>query len=196
MTCRSLAGGRQRGIALVVALILLLVITLVGLAAVSGTIMQQKMSSNFYDRDVAFQEAEAAMRQAQVAIHTALATTAAPAGFIDCSSPTPGGTPNNYCLSNPFLDTAILASYPNAIVSVSSTNYNAGGLAASQPQYIVEYMGRFSLPTPAVQQLSGCSGYLPCNPPPKADFFRITARSGPPNTGGRAVVMLQSVFRN
>jgi len=187
------AATEQRGVALVVALILLVLITLVGLAAVSGTIMQQKMSSNFYDRDVAFQAAEAALRQAQVAIGGATASAAAPAGFYDCSPPAPNGTgANNQCQTNPFNDSA-MASY---IVPVGKTTYDAGAMAASQPQYIVQYMGKFALPTPPVRQLSGCSGYLPCSPPGLVDFYRITARSGPANANGRASVTLQSVYRN
>ena len=47
-------ASAQRGIALVVALILLVLITLVGLAAMHGTIMQQRMASNLYDREQAF----------------------------------------------------------------------------------------------------------------------------------------------
>src|SRR6185437_14278812 len=168
----------QRGVALVVALILLVVITLVGLAAVSGTIMQQKMSSNFYDRDVAFQAAEAALRQSQVAIGAATSCAAAPAGFYDCSPPAPNGTgANNPCQTNPFNDSNVTATATN-IVTVSNTDYSAGAMAASQPQYIVQYMGKFALPTPPVRQLSGCSGYLPCSPPGLVDFYRITARSG------------------
>lgn len=187
------AATGQRGVALVVAMILLVVITLVGLAAVSGTIMQQKMSSNFYDRDVAFQAAEAALRQAQVAIGAAAASAVAPAGFYDCSPPAPNGTgANNQCQANPFNDST-LASY---IVQVKNTDYAAGPMAASQPQYIVQYMGKFALPTPPVRLLSGCSGYLPCNPPALVDFYRITARSGPADANGRASVTLQSVYRN
>lgn len=60
--------GSQQGVALVVAIILLIVITLMGLAAVRGTIMQQKMTSNFYDRQLAFQAAEAGLRQAEAAV--------------------------------------------------------------------------------------------------------------------------------
>lgn len=188
------AASGQRGVALVVALILLVVITLVGLAAVSGTIMQQKMSSNFYDRDVAFQAAEAALRQAQVAIGSATASAAAPAGFYDCSPPAPNGTgANNQCQTNPFDDSNVPASFT---VPVPTSAYIAGPMAASQPQYIVQYMGKFALPTPPVRQLSGCSGYLPCSPPSLVDFYRITARSGPANANGRASVTLQSVYRN
>jgi len=67
---QPLQRAGQRGVALVVALLLLVVITLVGLAAVRGTIMQQKMSANMYDRQIAFQNAEAAMRAAAASIPT------------------------------------------------------------------------------------------------------------------------------
>src|SRR3546814_10581731 len=53
---------RQRGIVLAVALMLLVVITLIGLAAVRTTTMHQRMTANFYDREIAFQSAEAALQ--------------------------------------------------------------------------------------------------------------------------------------
>lgn len=178
--------SRQHGVVLAVALILLVVVTLVGLAAVSGTIMQQRMSANFYDRSIAFQEDEAAMRQAGLAIQNA--TSAAPAGFFDCS---PGS--GNLCKSNPFDDTTVPSSN---IKTVSSTAFDAGGMAASKPQYIVQYLGQFAVPIPNVKVISSCSGYGPCAPSQMADFYRITARNGDPSTlGGRAYVVLQSVFR-
>lgn len=176
---------RQRGIALVVALILLLVITLVGLAAVNGTLLQQKMSASFYDRELAFQSTEAAMRQAGTAIQTAVASATAPAGYPDCS---PGS--GNKCLANPFDESTVPTIY-----TVSSSSFNAGSIAAGQPQYIVQYMGRFQTPNQTARQISNTSYgsgnvNLRC-----ADFYRITARSGDPaSTGGRAQVTLQSFF--
>lgn len=181
-----LARRRQSGVALAVALILLVVVTLVGLAAVSGTIMQQKMSANFYDRSIAFQSDEAAMRQAGLAIQAA--TGAAPAGFFDCS---PGS--GNLCQSNPFNDSTVPASN---ITTVANGAYNAGGMVAGSPQYIVQYLGRFAVPIPNVKVISSCSGYGPCAPSQMTDFYRITARSSDPaSVGGRAYVVLQSVFR-
>lgn len=176
----------QEGIALIVALLLLVVITLVGLAAVSGTIMQQKMTANFYDREIAFQADEAAMRQAESVV---LATTAAaPASFRDCS-PKSG----NVCLANPFDNTSL----PSAdITNVPKASYNAGALVVGQPQYVIEYMGNFAIPVPDVKQISSCSGYVPCSATTMADFYRITARSGDPATvGERASVVLQSMYR-
>lgn len=174
---------RQRGVALVVALLLLLVITIVGLAAVRSTTMQQKMTSNFLDRQIAFQAAEAALRQGEVAVQAATS----PGNFYDCT-PTGG----NNCLVNPMAD----ANVPNSqYVTVAQTAFDAGALSASQPQYVVEYLGNFQIPSPVVSQVSSCSGYGPCSSNSTADFFRITARSGPANAGDRATVTLQSTYR-
>lgn len=182
--------SRQRGVALAVALILLVVITLVGLAAVSGTLMQQKMSANFYDRQIAFQSTEAAMRQAALAIQAT--TTAAPAGFYDCSTPASSSTAANTCQSDPFTDPNV----PSGNIKTVTSGYDAGNMVASKPQYIVQYMGRFPLPVPPVKQTSH-SSYGGTSAKPTADFYRITARSGDPAAiGGRASVELQSVFRN
>ena len=185
--------SRQRGVALAVALILLVVVTLVGLAAVSGTLIQQKMSANFYDRQLAFQATEAAMRQAALAIQAT--TTAAPAGFYDCSTPASSSTAANTCQSNPFTDTNVPSS--NIVTVPNNTNgYTAGSMVAGTTQYIVQYMGNFPMPAPKVKQTSHTS-YGAASAKPTADFYRITARSADPTTiNGRAYVVLQSVFRN
>lgn len=183
----------QRGVALVVALILLVVLTLVGLAAVRGTIMQQKMTSNFSDRQIAFQVGEAGLRQAQIVVQglvTPISTAALPATIRNCS-PASG----NVCLANPLMDTTLPAA---DIIAVPAGSFNAksgGSLAAGQPKYVIEYMGNFKAPTPTVQQLSGCSGYAPCGLSNTADYYRITVSSGPTDGSDRATVMLQSMFR-
>jgi type IV pilus assembly protein PilX len=56
---------RQRGVTLVVVLMLLLVITLLGLAAMRGTVMQERMAGNSVARAEAFQFAEAALREVE-----------------------------------------------------------------------------------------------------------------------------------
>lgn len=181
----------QRGVALVVALILLVVLTLVGLAAVRGTIMQQKMTSNFSDRQIAFQVGEAALRQAQITVlgvPTPVTTATLPATIRNCS---PAST--NVCLANPLTS---LPSTSPFIQTVTTASFDAGGLAAGQPQYVIEYMGNFNAPTPTVQQLSGCSGYAPCGLSNTADYYRITVSSGPTTAGtDRATVMFQTMFR-
>lgn len=59
------SAARQRGITLVVVLLLLLVVTLLGLAAMRGTVMQERMSGNAAARAIAFQAAEAVLREAE-----------------------------------------------------------------------------------------------------------------------------------
>ncbi|MGD6484782.1 PilX N-terminal domain-containing pilus assembly protein, partial [Xanthomonas citri pv. citri] len=41
-----MTASRQRGIALVVTLLLLLIVTLLGLAAMRGTLLQERMAAN------------------------------------------------------------------------------------------------------------------------------------------------------
>ena len=52
----------QRGAVLIISLIFLLLMTLVGVTAMQGTTMQERMSGNMQDRNVAFQASEAALR--------------------------------------------------------------------------------------------------------------------------------------
>ncbi|MCC8991885.1 MAG: hypothetical protein LM514_04755 [Streptococcus sp.] len=56
----------QRGSALIIALVFLLVMTLIGTTAMQGTSQQEKMAGNMRDRNLAFQAAEAALREAVV----------------------------------------------------------------------------------------------------------------------------------
>ena len=52
----------QKGVVLMVGLIMVLLITIVSLAAVRGTGLQESMAGNMRDRNVAFQAAESALR--------------------------------------------------------------------------------------------------------------------------------------
>jgi len=55
----------EKGIALITALIFLVVLTILGLAAMRSTTMQERMSGNLRDQSVALQAAEAALRDAR-----------------------------------------------------------------------------------------------------------------------------------
>lgn len=181
-------ASKQSGVALVVALILLIVITLVGLAAVHGTIMQQKMTSNFYDRQLAFQAAEAGLRKAEAIVQS---TTPPGVGSTirDCSST---ASPVNKCLANPFTDSSTTVA--GFIQQVPSAYFNPGTAAAGAPQYIIEYLGIFTIPAPKVKQISGATGYG-ANPQTSAYFYRLTALSGPATVQDRASVTLQSIYK-
>jgi type IV pilus assembly protein PilX len=53
---------RQRGSALIISLLILIVMTLIGLTGVSSSTLEEKMAGNTRDQALAFQSAEAALR--------------------------------------------------------------------------------------------------------------------------------------
>ena len=53
---------RERGAALIISMILLVLITLVGVASLRNVLLEEKMAANYYDRSLAFQSAEAGLR--------------------------------------------------------------------------------------------------------------------------------------
>ena len=55
------SSPKQRGAVLIVSLIFLLVMTILILASMRGTVMQERMAGNLYDRSLAFQAADRAM---------------------------------------------------------------------------------------------------------------------------------------
>ena len=57
--------SRERGAALVVALLMLLVMTVLGIASMGVTRMEERMAGNTRDLDLAFQGAEAGLRNAE-----------------------------------------------------------------------------------------------------------------------------------
>ena len=66
MIHRSLPQRRgQRGISLIVSLVLLVMVTVVALASVRSVTLQTRMSAANQDRNLAFQAAETAMREAE-----------------------------------------------------------------------------------------------------------------------------------
>lgn len=62
---------RQQGVVLVVSLLMLLVLTMIGLAATRGTTIEQRMTVNQNDQEMAFQAAEAGLRNGESALNGA-----------------------------------------------------------------------------------------------------------------------------
>lgn len=181
---RQPAPAQQRGVALVVALILLLVITLVGLAAVRGTVMQQKMAANMYDRQIAFQNAEAAMRAVAASISSSPGNVAR-----NCQSA------SVVCLTNPFEDSNLPT---GSIKTLGTAQYSASALAAGQPQYVIENMGNFQDPgaNTGFNQSANSHNYGVNGGSITNIYYRVTVRSGDPATvGDRAVVTLQAMIK-
>ena len=56
---------QQRGTVLLVAMIMLLVMTLLGINSMRGTALEERMAGNWRDQNIALQAAEAALREAE-----------------------------------------------------------------------------------------------------------------------------------
>lgn len=68
--------SRQRGAALYVAMIMLLLLTLIGVAAMQVASLQQRMATNFNDFALAFQRAEGLLRQNEFELQRSFDTNA------------------------------------------------------------------------------------------------------------------------
>jgi type IV pilus assembly protein PilX len=182
------ARANQRGVALVVALILLVIITLVGLAAVRGTIMQQRMAANLYDRQIGFQSAEAAMRVA-----ASLITTNPGIVARNCQA---GGV---VCKANPFTDRGLPAGTIQTVTAgTAAGQFSVGAVATGQPQFVIENMGNWANPSAntGFGQNASSHNYGVTGGTSTAIYYRITARSGDPAAvGARAVVTLQAMIK-
>lgn len=168
------ASRKQRGVALVIVLILLLVMTLLGLASMRGTLLEERMSANLLDRSLAFQAAEAALRDGEILIATMVAnktplpTVGCTAGV--CAIPVPSETTLDRWLDPAF------TGWQNATADV--------GTLAVAPQFFVEAMGD-------APNWPGCDREAPVSANCLAPRFRVTARSA---AADRAQVTLQSSF--
>ncbi len=66
----GLGPSKQKGAVLLVALIMLLLLTVIGVAAMRDTNLQERMAGNMRDHALAFQAAEAALRFAEQEVKT------------------------------------------------------------------------------------------------------------------------------
>ena len=183
----------QGGVALVVSMLLLILVTLVGLSAIRGTTQQQTLAGNLYDREIALQSAEAAVN---VAIATYDADpNAANLVWHDCQT---GGV---NCRGNPFSDTNLPTANIHTVASgTTATTYTASAIAVGQPQFVIERMGAYGSGSGNAQQTTSAEneGSNQVQSGSASTFIRITARSASPATAGadsRAIVTLQTVIR-
>ena len=183
-------------------LILLLVMTLLALAVLRGTLLEERMSANMYDRSLAFQQAESALREAEDKVRATVLANGqgwvigvkcgedpARAGTIDdskCAIPTTAYSGGSACSGGALTSDC----WFNAVDQLGTTNNSAG-----TPQYYVQYMGlrdshdELGLGSSAgsTQYGGGGGGVV------QEAMYRIFARSHTPTAGSeRAVVVLQA----
>lgn len=204
MKCPVPFSSRQRGATLLIALVMLIVMTLLGLASIRSSSMQERMGANLYDRSLAFQAVESALREAEARISAGTVVTNSngfycpPNGIPpSCAAPGPSATE-----SAPETEGETPASATVSYIERwkdSSTQWAAAttwwgsvdddmkarlGGANRRPEYIIEYMGQS-------EDGTGCgrSGSTSCRGP----RYRVTARMPP--VEGLPNVVLQTSYR-
>ncbi|CAD7856895.1 MAG: Type IV fimbrial biogenesis protein PilX [Olavius algarvensis Gamma 1 endosymbiont] len=158
----------QTGAALVVGLIVLTALTLLSLSGMRNTRLQERMAGNLRDRSLAFQGAEAALRDAEAYLRQADLPRfdGSVPGLIDRRAG-PGST-----------------AYWSGYDWVHASRPAGAALPglAGQPRYVIERLS--ADPAAGEGQAS--------DPPRTPGFFRVTARAT--GSSGTAVVILQSTF--
>ena len=177
------SSRKQRGAVLIVALIFLVVMTMLILASIRGTVMQERMAANLYDRSLAFQAAEAALREGErfVLESSPKPTATGCDSNGNCSEPDPEEIPAWEDEDN----------WENAHSADDDHDHviSIGDLPVP-PKFLVELLAD-DMPEVNLCASTAIDPDAPCYGGPEGLRYRITARSG---EAGRAVVILQSVY--
>ena len=127
----------QRGAALIIGLIMLLILSLLGVTAISNVTLQEKMAGGLMDRNRAFQAAETALRIAE----QEAATTNGGAGFYDVNAGTEQPDPSDVALWEENF-------FPGPTIEGRDSEI------ARAPRYRIERQIKFSNVTPTIYRIS------------------------------------------
>lgn len=169
--------SRQRGVALFISLVLLLVLTIIGVSSVQTTSLEVRMTGNEHNAMLAFQAAESALRDAEDQLENIVSTVVFTAnGNAGLYSAAQLGTDENWQDANVWTG-------GNSIVAAT----NVDGVS-EQPRYIIEHIASVLLEDNAYQQEDPYAA----SAQDRVEMFRITARGVGGNTNAR--IMLQSTY--
>ena len=160
---------RQQGFSLIVVLVLLIVMSILGIAVLRSSAMQERMSANLRDRSLAMQAAESALRFAQDQV---LGVTA---DNWDKKAPVAAD-----CAASSICPTGSAATWR------AGPTITTGGVSTTT-QFWIEYLG-------VGPGYKGSCDSIPPSLDCQSPLFRIIVQSPAAGTTGRAVVTMQSTI--
>jgi type IV pilus assembly protein PilX len=174
--------ARERGAAMVIALIMLLVLTLLATASARMTLMEERMTGNTQDRNIAFQVAEAGLRagEAQAQLPVLPNFDANQKGLYTPAAP--GAMPVWEAVD--WEDADDVLTYDTAEEVPALLDGAPGVLANASVTMVVEQLPRFATPGESLAADASVD---------EAAFYRVTSRGV--GVGGNATVTLQSTFK-
>lgn len=177
--------NKQKGVVLIMSMVILFAMTLIGITSMNTTSLEKRIASNNKDRQVAFQAAEAALRQGERDVNDPTDTAFVKANYVkpcvdglcDCGKVIADG-----CVTY-WVDDVPTESDVAWNISTTHRTYSSALSGVTTPaKYIIEFMG-YVCPSTAA-----CT---PAEPDPKV--FRVTAlATGRTNS---SKVMLQSTLQ-
>lgn len=196
----AIAPRRQQGIALIMAIIMLIIATLIGLAGIRNTSLQEKLSANLYDRAIAMQAAEFALGEAEKWLfERGVEEIAATATVVNCSAA------DATCPAVPANTFTTDSTNWQSVTLPSGTNdgFNSGLNADSDPQYFIQFLGFKSsaaLTDDCGSAVPGQYGGRDCGSLRETTsintLYRVTVRSSTPTADNdRAIVVLSSLVK-
>lgn len=154
----------QNGAALITGLIFLVVLTLISLSAIKSTSLEERMAGNARDQDVAFQAAEAGIRDAMQYVAISNFQGTAFSGFT-------AGCTAGLCLNNATTPVWTTITTNNDWETTKTKAYSGLTQVSAQPRYIIELIPS-GLPPPGFGMSTGKG----VNSGGQVIPFRITAR--------------------
>lgn len=186
------SSTRQQGVALLMAMVMLIIATLAGLAGMRSTSLQEKMAGNLYDRAIALQAADLALKTAENRIiSTERATLLTVA--TDCS-------PEKKATCPTIPDNTFTSDNNDGWVTINSGLLNSSLKADTNPQYRILYLGLKNSNANTDTSQSGVplqygSTGGSSDVPPQNAIYRVIARSSQPtNNNDRSVAVVSSLI--
>jgi len=167
-----IARRNSGGFALIVAILLMVALSFVGVAALRNVSLQERMAGNSYYRTIATHESEAGLRLVRQKLEDAWINDAIPASGSTSALSSWDGLVNKSSIA--FFTAANSWSSVSAVTSLSSTRPVAVKAAIEQK----------------TGQLPLCDEQSKC----PADFFRTSARANDSATGANVITQEWSMF--
>lgn len=121
--------SRQRGVVLVVSLMILLVMTVIGITAMQSSSLEERMAGNTKDHNLAFQATESAIRDAEGFLNGVVST----APF--------NGTGGLYGPTDATPDPLLAATWDGGVLNYTGTPLED---INTQPRYFIRQMGQIA----------------------------------------------------
>jgi type IV pilus assembly protein PilX len=179
MRKQNITRQSQRGAVLIIGLIMLLLLTVIGLASIRGSDLQERMAGNMRDRNLAFQAAEAGLRYGENKLNAPLlpSFTGSVIGYWpDLNKPSP---------LRPRIAAWVASDWEANSVELPDNTISD---VATQPRFTIEKV----IVTGLAASYGSAVDHESMERMADAEYFRVTARG----IGGTtdAEVILQSTF--